>query len=88
MRSATPRRLFVFGTAVFVAATLAAPALACPVCFGDTDSPMMRGAQLSIVFLAIVTYLLITGGVVVFLVLRRRAVRRLREEGSAAPAPS
>lgn len=54
------------------------PAAACPVCYGDTDSPMIRGAELSILFMAILTYALIFGGVALFIVLRRRA-RRLAQ---------
>lgn len=59
-------------------AAVAAPAAACPVCYGDTDSPMVEAAGLSIVFMAIFTYTLIFSGVALFLVLRRRA-RRLAQ---------
>ncbi|NJL28045.1 MAG: hypothetical protein HC897_09155 [Thermoanaerobaculia bacterium] len=63
---------------VLLAACAAVPVGACPVCYGDTDSPMIRGAELSILFMAILTYALIFGGVALFIVLRRRA-RRLAQ---------
>ncbi len=53
---------------------LAAPAFGCPVCFGETDSPMVHGMQASVLFMVAVTYTLIVGGLVTFFVLRRRAL--------------
>lgn len=66
--------------AYLLAAGLAA---ACPVCYGDSDSPFARGAELSILFMAIITYVMIVGGVVAFILLRRRA-RRLERHPEAA----
>jgi len=60
---------------VLLLAALAAPAFGCPVCFGETDSPMVHGVQASVLFMVAVTYVLIVSGVVTFFVLRRRALR-------------
>ena len=54
----------------------AAPAFGCPVCFGETDSPMVHGVQASVLFMVAVTYTLIVSGLVTFFVLRRRALRQ------------
>lgn len=59
---------------VLLLAVLAAPAFGCPVCFGETDSPMVQGVQASVLFMVAVTYVLIVSGVVTFFVLRRRAL--------------
>lgn len=47
----------------------------CPVCYGDSDAPIMKGAEMSVIFMAITTYVLIGGGVAMFIMLRRRALR-------------
>jgi len=60
---------------VLLLAGLAAPAFGCPVCFGETDSPMVHGMQASVLFMVAVTYLLIVSGLVTFFVLRRKALR-------------
>lgn len=57
-------------------AMLAAPAFGCPVCFGESDSPIAQGANLSILFMACLTYLTIGGGVAAVVVLRRRQLRQ------------
>lgn len=58
---------------------LAAPhASACPVCYGETESGFLDGARLSVIFMGALTYLLIGGGLGVFLALRRR-VQRLQD---------
>ena len=84
-------------TAVLALLVLATPrvVLACPVCFGQSDSPMASAANLAIVFM-----LVIVGGVLaafasffVYLMRRARAVgaepalpaggRHVRPEGTA-----
>ncbi len=62
--------------AALAAAVAAAPAFACPVCYGETDSPFAKAADLSVLFMMIVTYAVIVGGLVAFFVLRVRARRR------------
>lgn len=46
--------------------------LACAVCFGQSDSPFLKGMELSVLFMVIMTYLLIGGGVATVIILRRR----------------
>ena len=63
-------------------------AMACAVCFGDgADSGFLRGAQWATVLMVGVTYSLFMGGVVCFLVLRRR-VRRSRALETEHPGAS
>lgn len=50
--------------------------LACPVCFGETDSPMVKGAEYSILFMMGMTYALIGGGLAAAFFLRRRCKKR------------
>lgn len=65
---------------VLAVALLVAPhASACPVCYGETDSGILDGARLSVLFMGLLTYGLIGGGLGIFLALRRR-VRRLQEQ--------
>jgi len=73
-------------TTLFTVLLFAAPraALACPVCFGQNDSPMAAAANL-----AIVVMLVIVGGVLAafgsfFVYLRRRA--RMAAEAEPYPA--
>ncbi len=75
-------RLAIRLTLCLLLATLAAPAMGCPVCFGESDSPMAQGVNLSILFMAGLTYLTIGGGLAAVVVLRRRQLRR-----AESPAP-
>lgn len=61
----------------------ALPSLACAVCFGDTDSPMAGAVNMSILFMIVVTYFVIGGGLVAFFVLRFRARRKDLEAADA-----
>lgn len=63
---------------------LAPSSYACAVCFGDSDAPIVKGVEVSVLFMVGVTYFLIVGGVVSFLLLRRRAMRQ--EQGQAESA--
>jgi len=47
--------------------------LACPVCFGAADSPLIDGAKLGVVVLVAVTLAVQLGFVSFFLYLRKRA---------------
>jgi len=78
-------RRWLLPAAVAMAALLlgAGKASACAVCWGDPESPLVRGAEAAILFMGAVTYLLIGGGVALFVVARRRARR-----GRAAGEPS
>ena len=57
----------------------ASASFACPVCFGDSDDPIVKGLEASVLFMIGMTYFLIFSGVVAFILLRRRA-RRLQEQ--------
>jgi len=70
------RSLFVAGALLVV--SIAPRVWACPVCYGESDSGFLDGARLSVIFMGILTYALIGGGLGIFLALRRR-VRRLQE---------
>ncbi|RMH23035.1 MAG: hypothetical protein D6696_01805 [Acidobacteria bacterium] len=69
-------RRFAWALVVLAALGLAAEAAACPVCYGDSDEPMIKAGQQAAVFMVGVTYLLLTGGVAAFITLRRRTLRR------------
>ena len=62
-----------------LAAFASEPVHACTACFGQSDSPVMRGAEASILFMAGLTYTTILGGIAAFVVLRIRARQRLTQ---------
>lgn len=54
------------------------PVDACPVCYGEhNDAPIFQGAEAAMLFLLGMTYTVISGGAVGFLLLRRRQRRTL-----------
>lgn len=85
MRLKLKTRTVVWGLALLAILGAALPAAACPVCYGDTDSPMVEAAEASILFMAILTYALIFGGVALFIVLRRRARRLAHAPAEVGP---
>ena len=73
-------------SAVIVAAlSLAAPrtALACPVCFGDSNAPMAIATNAGIVFMLVIVAAMICGFASFFIYLMRRAKRVAVQEGTA-----
>jgi hypothetical protein len=74
-------------TALLALLLLAAPrvALACPVCFGESDSPLARAMNMGIGLMLVVVVGVMVGFASFFVSLVRRA--RLAESG-AKPAPS
>lgn len=50
-------------------------ALACPVCFGAADGPMLQGSNMGILALLIVTLTMLGGFAAFFWMLARRAAR-------------
>ena len=73
------RKHVLLGLATLIMFGLATSAFACPVCFGDSDHPIVKGLEASVLFLVAVTYSLLGGGVTTFFLLRRRA-KRLAEQ--------
>ena len=63
------------GRAVLVALMIAVPrlALACPVCFGQSDSPMAQGVNMGIYFLLAVVVGVLAAFASFFVYLARRA---------------
>jgi hypothetical protein len=68
----------VFSLSLFVAQS----AMACPVCFGNPDSPLTKGANNGILFLLGIVGLVQIGFVALFVSFwrRGRAMRKLREQ--------
>ena len=77
------RRQLILATAAIAMLACAGNALGCTVCFGESDHPIVKGAEASVLFMVIVTYTLLGGGVASVILLRRRA-KRLAEQ---APEP-
>jgi hypothetical protein len=63
---------------------LAAPraAFACPVCFGDSNSPMAIAMNIGIIFMLIVVAGVLGGFASFFIYLIRRAKRVAEQEGT------
>ena len=64
--------------ALFVLAG-AGPTLACPVCFGDAEGPMIDAARLG-TFLLLGVTLLIQGGFVAFFLYLRKQARKAQDQ--------
>jgi hypothetical protein len=64
---------------------VAAPraAFACPVCFGDNDSPMALAMNMGILFMLIIVAVVLGGFASFFIYLIRRAKRVAEQEGAA-----
>jgi len=74
---------------LFTVSVLAVPrvVLACPVCFGQSDSPMAWGTNAGIFFMLGVTGAVLAGFAAFFIYLMRRAKLTADTENSAEPAP-
>jgi heme/copper-type cytochrome/quinol oxidase subunit 2 len=77
-------------TALFTIVVLGAPrlALACPVCFGQNDSPMAAAANLAIVVMLVIVAGVLAAFASFFLYLRRRAQMADAELGPPASEPA
>jgi hypothetical protein len=64
-------------TVVFLG--LANPVLACPVCFGNPNSPQMKGAQAGILALLLVTLSVLGAFAGFFFIYLRRRIRMFEE---------
>jgi hypothetical protein len=71
--------------ALFTLGVLAAPraALACPVCFGDANSPMTIATNMGIIAMLVVVAGMIGAFATFFIYLNRRAKRVAEQEGTA-----
>ncbi len=72
-------KMVIWGVLIAALLALAAESLGCPVCFGDSDDPIIKGLESSILFMVGITYTLILGGIATFILLRRRS-RRMAEQ--------
>jgi hypothetical protein len=73
-------------TAIATLALLAIPslALACPVCFGNADSPQTRAAQTGILALLVVTVAMLGSIAGFFFVYLRRRIRLFEESNGGS----
>jgi hypothetical protein len=73
-------------TAVATLALLAIPrlALACPVCFGNADSPQTRAAQTGILALLVVTVAMLASIAGFFFIYLRRRMRMFEESNGGS----
>lgn len=75
------RRIRLCALTLATAALLkAGEALACPVCYGSSDDEVVRGAELSVLFMVGLTYALLVGGGVLAVVVYRRRLRQQAEK--------
>jgi heme/copper-type cytochrome/quinol oxidase subunit 2 len=81
MKRNTTLILLTLAVAVLV---IAPQAFGCPVCYGESDDQIVQGAQMSVLFMAALTYLLLVGGAVLTFVLYRRRLR-LRSPETGGP---
>jgi hypothetical protein len=75
----------VIRKAVFTSLAVAAPraALACPVCFGNSDSPLAIATNMGIIAMLVVVAGVLGGFATFFIYLSRRARRVAAQEGTA-----
>jgi hypothetical protein len=59
--------------------------LACSVCWGASQDPVVHGTKLSIVFLLGLTYLLLGGGIGMVFIVRRKAIRAAGASAAGEP---
>jgi len=69
---------------IFTLGLLAAPraALACPVCFGNSDSPLASATNMGIIAMLVVVAGMIGAFATFFIYLNRRAKRVAEQEGT------
>ena len=73
-------RVFVFSWLLFAAPRAA---LACPVCFGNSDSPLAIATNMGIIAMLVVVAGMIGAFATFFIYLNRRAKRVAEQEGTA-----
>jgi len=80
--SRVPRWIVALSCAV--AALWSKSAVACTVCYGDSEAAIIQGAEQATLLMVGVTYLLLGGGATTFVVLRRRARRSVADANQVA----
>lgn len=78
------RAVVAAGLAAWLLVVRAAPALACPVCFGDPNNAQTRATRAAVLFLLGLTTLVVVGVARLFI----RIARHAREAGRSAPPPA
>ena len=78
-------RRVLLAIVVLAALTLGVPraALACPVCFGNSDAPMAIATNTGIIFMLGIVGAVLCGFASFFIYLMRRAKRVATQEGTA-----
>jgi len=76
-------RVFVVS---FVMLSVPRIALACPVCFGNSDAPMAKATNTGIIFMLVIVGLMLTAFASFFIYLIRRANRVAVDAAPAAEA--
>lgn len=61
------------GAATLGLLVAAAPAAACPSCYGAADAPVLDGARSAVIFMGLLVYGLLGGGVAMVVLVRRKA---------------
>jgi len=70
---------YVVAATIAICLALASAAAACPVCFGNADSPITKSAEMGVWFLLGVIVMVEAGFGVFFLVYFRRRARSFRD---------
>ena len=77
------RRVLVAIVAAAVMLGVPRAALACPVCFGNSDAPMAIATNTGIIFMLVIVGAVLCGFASFFIYLMRRAKRVATQEGTA-----
>ena len=77
------RRAFFTIIAAVMALAVPRAALACPVCFGDSNAPMAIATNTGIIFMLGIVGAVLCGFASFFIYLMRRAKRVATQEGTA-----
>ncbi|HEU5124087.1 MAG TPA: hypothetical protein VFW05_08500 [Verrucomicrobiae bacterium] len=88
MKLLRSRNLKLVWLALLLAAINPARALACAVCYGESDAPMARGVTYAILALAGVIAGVLSGVVVFFVHMKRKSSALSQENGMAEQSDS
>lgn len=82
-----PTRWAGFAAALLLTAVVAAPAAACPVCYGEASGSVIDATKLSVAFLGGLVYLVLFAGVGMVFMVRRRALKLSPPTVELRPTP-